>query len=75
MTVKELIEYLSRVKDKNKEVIIEINDFDDGYYARDCRIVYSAPEYPDSVFISDDLANIDCDEDRTIFSEKNEEKG
>lgn len=74
MTVKELIEYLSRVEDKNKEVIVEVYDYDKGACSCTCEIVYSLQELPDFLFISNDLKNLSEDKDRTIFSEKDEEK-
>lgn len=75
MTVKELIEYLSRVEDKNKEIVAEIyDDLDGSLYAMHCEIVYSTPEYPNWVFISNDVYNVGDDKHRIIFSKKGRRK-
>ena len=67
MTVQELIDILSKVEDKSKNVNVETSYFEGEYVCQDARIVYECKDLDIGIIISDDLEN-EQNEDRIIYA-------
>lgn len=67
MTVQELIDILSKVEDKGKDVNIETSYFEGEYVCQDARIVYECKNLDIGIIISEDLEN-EQHYDRIIYA-------